>query len=242
MADKSLAKALKRKMGLDEEILETAPGKRGDYSLLMNGTRRRIFEHICNHPCNHLRALSRALDISPQTVSWHLKKLISGGLISEMPFGDKKLYLPLKDFINPAECRTMAVLNNDEVKNIYLYIAQHPESTQKEICHSMDLYQQKLSIALLSLEGAGLIVHDRKGKRKLYKDSGRIKALREDFDRKGEHYRRLLKIAFEKDGLNPSMLDSPSDTILFQLDVGAGDKPMIKVKINPIEALLGPHA
>jgi DNA-binding transcriptional ArsR family regulator len=116
MADRSLAKALRRKIGLDEGILAKIEAKRGESSLLMNPSRRKIFEHVCNHPCSHLRTISRATGYSTQTVRWHLRKLMEGGLISESSNGRKKFYSPLKNIIQSEECDVLAILNRGETK------------------------------------------------------------------------------------------------------------------------------
>jgi DNA-binding transcriptional ArsR family regulator len=238
MADRSLAKALRRKIGLDEGILAKIEAKRGESSLLMNPSRRKIFEHVCNHPCSHLRAISRATGYSTQTMRWHLRKLMEGGLISESSDGRKKFYSPLKNIIQSEECDVLAILNRGETKDIYLFIEKWPKKTQKEICKDLGTYQQLLSRALLLLENSGLITYEKIGREKAYFVTGKVKELEEAFELKSVIFERALMDALQVDSLNPSIKNSDENILQIKLDIGGGEGPILKVIKNPLKELL----
>jgi predicted transcriptional regulator len=239
VADKSLAKALKRKMGLDEGILTKVEVKRGESSLLMNPSRRRIFEFICNYPCVHLRAISRAVGFSTQTVKWHLNKLIEGGFISESSDRRKKIYLPLKNLIEPDECHLFCLLNEDIPRRIYLAIDKQPMKTQMELCKSQGLYQQILSRNLLSLENAGIITYEKIGRKKAYITTGRIGELEEAYDVRSKAFEKNLIDALEADSLNPTIEISEENILGIRLDIGKDEGPILRIPKNPLKALLG---
>ncbi len=238
MADKSLAKAFKRKIGLDEGILPKVEVKRGESSLLMNPSRRKIFEYICNYPCSHLRAIARTTGYSPQTVRWHLGKLMQGDLISENAHRGKKLYSPFKKIIEPEECNVLAMLNREDIRDTYLFIEKKPKKTQKELCKALDSYQQILSRILLSLENSDLITHEKVGREKAYIVTPKVREIEKDFTSKIKKFEIALMEALEADSLNPSIEDSDKNHLSIKLDIGGGKEPILKINKNPFTSLL----
>lgn len=237
MADYAIAKAFKRKVGVDEELLSKIQGKREGVSLLMNPQRLRIFQYICNTPCNHLRAISRALNFSTQTVSWHLKKLRDADLITESSSGKKKLYHPLKNIITPLECRILTILNEYNKRRIYIYIKRNPEKTQRELCTALKTYQQLLSNNLISLEKYGLIAAGKKGKKKAYSSTDRVDELFTDFDSRKTAFEKALMKALTADNLNPKLQSTQANTLLIKLDIMDSKQDILKVNRNPFWAL-----
>lgn len=232
-----MAKAFKRKIGLDEDILTKIEAKRGESSLLMNSSRRKVFTHICNHPCYHLRAISRAIGYSTQTVRWHLKKLVDGGLISESSRGRKKLYRPLKNIIMDDECKVLEILNRTDLREVYLFIEKRPKSTQTEICKALGTYQQLISRALLLLERSGLIIHKKIGRKKEYFITGKVKELEEAFELKSITFQNAIIDALKADSLSPSIESSDENVLQIKLDFEGGEGPFLKVNKNPLKAI-----
>lgn len=235
---KSLAKALKRKMGFDEDILSKIPGKRGEVSLLMNSTRRKIFEYLCNFPASHLRAISRATGFSTQTVKWHLGKLMEGGLLSGKNYGAKIIYSPLKNVLKGEECRILALMNDDELRKVYLYIKEHPQKTQKHLCNNLNIYQQLLSRILLILEKSDLITYEKKGREKRYYTTNKFENLVDAFDKRSKYWETTLIAALEADSLDPKIESSDSPNLIIKLDVGGGEHSMLSVPKNPFADIL----
>jgi DNA-binding MarR family transcriptional regulator len=238
LAKKRMAEALKRKMGLDEGILPKFEPRIGEASLLMNPSRRRIFEYICNHPCSHLRGISRATHFSVHNVKWHLKKLTEGGLISEGSEGKKKLYWPLKNIVKTEECKILSLLSGEEVRAVYLFIDEHPKSTQKEMSGYLNMYQQMLSRILIFLETSGLINHEKIGREKAYSATVKIKELEDAFESKKDDFTNALVEALEKDGLYPKVQPSDDDVLMVEVSIGGGEQSVLKIFKNPFSAIL----
>ena len=238
MADKSLARAFKRKIGLDEGILPKVEVKRGESSLLMNPSRRKIFEYICNFPCSHLRAIARATGYSPQIVRWHLGKLIQSDLISPHFSKGKKFYSPLKNIIEPEECGILALLSREDIRNAYLFIEKWPKKTQKELCQALDSYQQILSRILLYLENSDLISYDKIGREKVYFVTPKVREIEKTFASKSKKFEIALMHALEADSLNPGIVKSDKNRLSIKLDIGGGKGPILKIKKNPFTTLL----
>ena len=238
MADKSLARALKRKIGLDEDILPKVEVKRGGSSLLMNPSRLKIFEYICNFPCSHLRAIARATGYSPQTVRWHLGKLMQGGLISPLLSKGKKFYSPLKNILGPEECGILVLLSREDIRNTYLFIEKWPKKTQKELCQALNSYQQILSRVLLSLENSDLITYDKLGREKVYFITPKVREIEKIFASNSKKFEIALMYALEADSLNPDIVKSDKNHLSIKLDIGGGKGPILKIKKNPFTTLL----
>jgi DNA-binding MarR family transcriptional regulator len=238
VADKSLAKALKRKMGLDEDILARGRVISGEVSLLMNAQRRRIFEYVCNHPCSHLREISRKLDMSLQTAKWHLEKLHGGGLLAMVAKGKKTLFYPNNRILGIQECELISLLYRKDALKVFLFIRQHPKQTQKAMIQSLDIYQQRLSGILLSLEKPGLISFEKVGREKAYCTTPKIRELEESLQTMTPRYERWLMEVLTMDGVNPKVTGSDSKIVTIRLDFGAEEDPVLKINKNPLAALL----
>jgi predicted transcriptional regulator len=61
-------------------------------SLLRQKVPRRIIMFVALNPGVNHRELTRAMEVSPSTLSYHMKKLMSGGIINQMREGRQNLY------------------------------------------------------------------------------------------------------------------------------------------------------
>jgi len=86
-----VGRALKRALGPEFVLPDVEPREAGT-SLLMNPRRQRVFEYTWNHPCAHLRRMSRELRIPPQSLRWHLLRLTHEGLLASRTVKGKTVY------------------------------------------------------------------------------------------------------------------------------------------------------
>lgn len=238
MEKKGLAKALERKMGLDEGILKKIETKAVESSLLMNRSRKEIFQFLCNNPCAHLREISRAIDFSVQTAKWHLEKLTLGKLISERKIGNKRVFYPLTGLIMEKECRILTLFHDRNIKMIYLHLEETPRKTQKQLFQKLNIYQQLLSRALIAMERHNVISHEMKGRTKVYFITGLIDGIETDFDLKAKDFEKRLISALKADGVAPKILHSGADCLEAEIDSGGKGRSVIKIQKNPIRAVL----
>jgi predicted transcriptional regulator len=236
--DKNIAKALKRKIGLDVSILAKTEYEIGEQSLLMNPSRRKIFQYLCNHPCSHLREISRATSNSPQTVRWHMRKLIEANLITESVYGKKKIFTPLRNIITTEECKIINLLREEEKKNVYLAIEHNPKVTQKKLCETLNIYQQKLSLVLRKLIISGLIFEDKISRVKVYSVTNKINELKEGLTQKSDDFIIVLMDALKADSLNPKIEGSSEDTIIIRVTIGGEESAVLHINKNPINTIM----
>src|SRR3990172_7861555 len=88
---KSVGRAFQRALGSEFVLPEVEPREAGT-SLLMNPRRQRVFEYVWNHPCSHLRRISRDMRIPPQSLRWHLIRLRGGGILASRTLKGKTVY------------------------------------------------------------------------------------------------------------------------------------------------------
>jgi DNA-binding MarR family transcriptional regulator len=238
LAKKGLAKALERKMGQDEGILTNIETKAVESSLLMNVSRLRIFEYVCNNPGYHLRQISRALNFSAQTVRWHLAKLIQKELISHDSFGGKKIFFPLRNYIRADVGKLLALLNNEDIKRLYLFIESKSHLTQKQMESELGVYQQLLSRSLLILERHGLITNEKRNRKKTYFITDKISEIERKYEAKASDFEKKLVKALDIDGVDPKIIKSGSKLLEIEIDSGGTGHSILKIQKNPVRAVL----
>jgi DNA-binding MarR family transcriptional regulator len=238
LTKKGLAKALERKMGQDEGILTNIETKTVESSLLMNVSRLKIFEHICNNPGNHLRQISRALKISTQTARWHLAKLIEKNLVSYDYFNGKKIFFPLTGFIEHDVGTILALLNNEDLRKIYLFIEGNPYLTQKRLVNEVGVYQQLLSRSLLILERYGLIANEKRNRKKAYFITDKLGEIEREYEEKIQNFEKKLFLTLKADGVDPKTIKSGPIISTIKIDSGGSGQSILKIQKNPVKAVL----
>ena len=118
--------------------------------------RRKIFEHISEHPGTYLREMERALELSVGDLQYHLHQLEKSELISAHDDGKRKGYFVNQDvkFIDRA---MLAVLKLKTPRRIVTFLLLNPNSTFKEILAEFTFTKGALSFHLKRLTKAGML-------------------------------------------------------------------------------------
>jgi DNA-binding transcriptional ArsR family regulator len=232
-----LGRALRRKVGLKEDSQKEVITRPSGNSIMMNIKRQRIFEHLCNYPCNNLRSISRALKVSPPTASWHLALLNEGDFIIEISHKNKKIFYP-KELIEREDIAIFHLLNQKNARMIYKLIQKKKGITQSEIIKKTALSQQLTSLTLMSLEAYHLISSTKKGKNKRYQVTGKIENLEKKLEKNNEFFLQNLLDRLKKDGVNPQVIKSYKNHLILQLEIGREHISTIKITKNPLRSIL----
>ncbi len=118
--------------------------------------RRRIFEHISEHPGTYLREMERALELSVGDLQYHLQQLEKFELISHHDDRKRKGYFVNQDvqFIDMA---MLSVLKLKTPRRIVTFLLLNPNSTFKEILAEFTFTKGALSFHLKRLTKAGML-------------------------------------------------------------------------------------
>jgi DNA-binding transcriptional ArsR family regulator len=231
----SLGKALRRAVGYEEpEDTEDKRRERGRVSILMNESRQRIFQLLCDKPCAHLRYVARALHISAPTAEWHLRKLVKAGLVNRQMVGKKKVYYP-RDFVAVDDIKTFAMFNEELPRKILQALSSNPGSSQKDLKNKLG--KGALSRCLNEMRNCGILDTINSGRFvHYYIDKGLLGRDREYSARMRQFRRETLK-RFSHDGLSPKLVRARENRIEIEVNTGS-KKNLLVIHTRPFAFLL----
>ena len=73
----------KKSIGRVREISKKSKRIKSGKTLLMKKIRLKIYQHLCEFPCNHLSGIAREFKIAPAIIKFHLEKMCKDDLIKK---------------------------------------------------------------------------------------------------------------------------------------------------------------
>jgi len=108
----------------------------------MTHQRDRIQEHIETHPGKHFNALTRALDLAPGQVQYHLKELRSQGVVvEEHLYGRTHYYAPEYDAWKRG---AIAVLRRETARDVLFHLLERGPSQPDAVADTLDIARSTL--------------------------------------------------------------------------------------------------
>jgi predicted transcriptional regulator len=121
----------------------------------MTHQRDRIHDYIATHPGEHFNALTRALDLAPGQVQYHLKKLQSRNeVVEEHLYGRTHYYTPEYD---EWERGAIAVIRRETARDILFYLLEHGSSTPNSVTDALGIARSTLEWHLAHLVQQDLV-------------------------------------------------------------------------------------
>lgn len=229
-----LGKALKRAVGYEELDEEEKGRERGRESVLMNETRQRILQLLCDRPCSHLRLISRNLNVSTPTTDWHLKKLIRNGFVSRQMVGKKKVYFP-KDFVAPGDVATFALLNEDLPRRVIQELLATPGLSQKAL--KQRIGKGALSRCLEQMRTGGIIDTITSGRYVHYYIDKALYARDREYSKRMKQFKRNMLKRLERDSMSPSIIKARE--LAVDIEVTSGhEKRVLTLHTRPFSFML----
>lgn len=232
-----IGRALRRKVGAKPEFLAELISRPSGSSLMMNISRQKVFEHLCNYPCCNLRSVARALNFSPQTARWHLLRLMEGDFIVEKTHKNRKIFYP-KYLIDSKDIKIFDLMNQRNARLVYLAIQDETGISQKVLYEKLGISQQLASLTLKSLENFDLITSNKVGKHKRYKVTNKLEDVRLKMKNKREKFVLNLIQRLKEDGVNPSITGSSKNYLTLRLEIARSKSSTIKIAKNPLNCIL----
>jgi DNA-binding transcriptional ArsR family regulator len=229
-----LGKALRRAVGYEELEEDEKYRERGRESILMNETRQRILQLLCDRPCSHLRLVSRTLDISTPTADWHLKKLIRYGFVSRQMVGKKKVYYP-KDFVAAVDVPTFALLNEDLPRRIVQELLEKPGLSQKDLRGRIG--KGALSRCLAQMRESGVLDTVTSGRFVHYYIDKALYARDKDYSKRMKQYKKNLLKKLERDALSPRIIKAREKSVEIEIQSGA-EKRTLTIHTRPFAFMI----
>jgi predicted transcriptional regulator len=130
-------------------------------------TRKTIYTYIRDNPGQHLRGISRALNIQLGTLRYHLNYLEIKGVIVGKKEKNLKVYF-VTEKISPKDKNLAPLLQQKRFRDIILVVIINPKLTHSEISTKLSINPSTLSKYINILETRGILYHEKIGREKQY--------------------------------------------------------------------------
>ena len=132
--------------------------------VLLNDTRREIYNCIIDNPGIHLRELAKQLNKGISTITWHLRILEKADLIRSRKLGNKIIYYPKGMDISDLP---LLYLNNKTSQEIFEYILHSPAHLRK-IAEDLDMPVETVRYNLKKMEEMNIVNRKEDGNKIVY--------------------------------------------------------------------------
>jgi len=118
-------------------------------------TRRRIFEYIAENPGVHFNELTRALDLAPGQVQYHLRKLKGAEVVVEEPLYGRTHYFTTE--YDESERGALAVARRETARDVLVTLLINGPNTPNAVAEEIDVARSTLEWHLDHLVEQGLV-------------------------------------------------------------------------------------
>ncbi len=225
-----VGRALQKALGTEFVLPEIEP-RQGGRSLLMNLRRQRAFEFVWNHPCSHLRRISRDLRMPAQSLRWHLVRLRDGGLLASRAVKGKTVYFA-PWAVRDADVPLFTALSNGARGKIVRFIAENRHPTQSDIFRGLHTYQQAVLPPLGELTGLGLLKTWKEDGKRYYELGDAYARLQGDYSAAAADRLDRLLAVLRNDGVTPKV-QSRADHEVHVLVSNGVQKSVLRLRLVP---------
>ncbi len=209
-------------------------------ALLLHPIRREIFKIICENPGSYFYDLTKEFGdestnpSSPATVQWHLRKLISAGLIDTVKHGGKRVYYP-KGLRDKEVEKAFTILRNKTAREIFQFIVNNENAYQKQIAAAIrdGVHHDTVRWHTSRMVEVGLIEERSEGRMVKYNIGelgkklldGSLNVLKENFI---YHLTSILK----ENCLYPQVVDHTRERLVVKISCPGSDDIEFEIKLS----------
>ena len=205
-------------------------------SALMNLNRRRIFQHLCMNPCSGIGQISKSLDMSRSTASWHMEHLIKSGYIEAIIYDKKRFFCPSGQ-ISRKSMVIFSLLNQPTSMSIYRAILNEPGLDPGTLKERVNSSSSHISNILKRMLAAGLITSIKDGRHVRYFPTDRYThIIKEDTSSQKEFLRKLIK-KMSKEHLRPEVNELKGGVVIIMIKT-PNQTSRIQIPFHPLESLI----
>ena len=235
-AKRSAGKALKKAFR-QEDLFEGIEPQFAKVSLLMNPARLEIYLYLLANPCHHLRGISRALELSAPTISWHLNKLHHSGYIEASKSGSKNIFW-VTGMIDQGDIERFAAINIPKLVQILKFAVNAGDGfREKDIVKTGADDQQLVNIRLKKLVDIELLRREGTGIQTTYFLSDNVRQMNLRYAAKIQHMSSSLITVFGADGLRPKLIRKRGHKLTVELTLPEGNRTLT-MDCNPMKPFL----
>ncbi len=233
---RGMGKAFEKALTTKEEKEKREIGGREGKFEFMSKNRQEIFQYLCLHPCSYTSMISKSMDLSIHTISWHLRRLVESGFISKMSMGKKTVFYPT-DMIAEKDIPIFEILNTEKAKTIYVVIIKRNGLSQAEICEALNFKHQAVIWYTKKLESLGLIKSLEDGKYRRYYPTELLHQKNDENEMRLKNFRNDVLKRLQREMLSPTILRSTEDKLVLRIARG-GSKTVLTLHTNPFVTIL----
>ncbi|MCY3410369.1 MAG: helix-turn-helix domain-containing protein [Candidatus Heimdallarchaeota archaeon] len=135
--------------------------------LLMHPVRREIFRIVSESPGSYFFEIASALELPYGTVSWHLKKLETAGLVDTMRFAGRRVFFS-KGLRTEEVEKAFVVLRSEATQQVFMYILNNENCYQAQIADALGHHHDTIRHHIQRLKKAHLIDSVKRGRSVFY--------------------------------------------------------------------------
>ncbi|UCH88682.1 MAG: winged helix-turn-helix transcriptional regulator [Thermoplasmata archaeon] len=200
-------------------------------SLLLNNTRREIYQYICRFPCSHLTGIARDLKMTPPSIEYHLKKMLKEQLIGTKRIGKKTVYFP-DEMVAEEDIPLLALIHDRKAKMILCAVLSSPCLMQKEISRLLALKRQTVRWYIARLKEAGLVDIVEDGVCRRYSPTKLLESKSEVYRNRMKEFKDHVINNLIMDGMNPRIVKNTHNQLIIQIGNGSLDS-LLKLVLDP---------
>ncbi|MBP1929653.1 DNA-binding transcriptional ArsR family regulator [Methanolinea mesophila] len=133
-------------------------------NVLANPSRKRIYDHICQHPGTDLNGVTGACGMNRETTRYHLRQLASSHKITVLSADGNTRYFQNHGLFSRRDQMVIHHLEKGTSGEILRYVATHHGATRQDIAEYLGIAGPTVSRHLATLVREGLIVTRKEGK------------------------------------------------------------------------------
>ena len=194
------AKAFKKDIGREKDLIDEKWEVFGGKSLLMNKVRQRIFKYLCEFPCGSLSTIAKDLKFSVATISWHLNLMVERELLSEIKSEGHRVFYP-SNMVDREAIPILIQLANPRIHDIYVKILDTPGISQKDLGFDLGMSHQSINTFTNRLKKIEIISVVRDGKFIRYYPTQKIDEFINSQRKNLKEFRKWIIKIFKYDGV-----------------------------------------
>ncbi len=227
---KGLGKALQEALVGTEKSKPEKPSS----ATLFNSARRRILEYLCLRPFSKVGRISTDLKLSPSSVVWHLRNLVTAGYVSYRP--ETGIYYP-KDLVDIEDAELFVLMQIPRKRRLLKQIIESPGISQTELATVVNLGSQTVGKISMELAEIDLVTQVQDGRLRRWYPTNLLNEKQENQRVRSRAYVDSLLERFENEGQTPQVLRR-SDTEL-QIRLGRGrEHAVLSLPLDPYGAII----
>jgi DNA-binding transcriptional ArsR family regulator len=227
---KSFGKALELAIKEEEGAQRANDGK--SRHLLMNSCRRDILSRLSLTPCISISDIASAVRVNPNTVRWHLDRLIDADYVLRRKSGKRWIFYP-QGLLQTKDMNIFKMLNQRTQRKVLFQLVKRPGTSMSQLAKDLGFSRQSLSHRLEELEEVGVVKRLSDGGLARHYLTTCLSDAGEGFYERSKRFLIfILKKFSEEEGAKPIILKKGLDRVVVEIGPRTSRFTMI-LGVNP---------